>query len=96
MVWQPIETAPWDKNVLLWWRPVASPEYPQPPENASPLSNNRYAEACVIGQVCAPDQTNGWGQKPTKWWNGQRGEQQDIWHVTHWRPLPKAPWNDDN
>ncbi len=34
--WQPIETAPKDKNLLLWW---------------IPRDGNRYAEAIIIGQV---------------------------------------------
>lgn len=91
--WSPIETAPWDKRVLLWWRPAANDKYPMPPESASPLSNNRYAEACVTGSVSSPDQRNGFGQVPTKWWDGSK--EQDIWHVTHWMPLPKAPWDKD-
>ncbi len=66
--WQPIETAPIGKTVLLWWRP----------KDPNPL-----AEACVIGQV------SGWAD--AKWWNGQRGEYQDLWHVTHWQELPSLP-----
>lgn len=66
--WQPIETAPLEKTVLLWWRPI---------------DDNPWAEACVIGQVSA--------HEPGKWWNGQRGEYQDLWHVTHWMPLPPGP-----
>jgi hypothetical protein len=82
-VWQPIETAPYDTNILMWWRPRADPKYPAPPEAASELSNNRYAETCVIGQ-------RSFSERGT-WWNGQRGESQDIWHITHWQPLPNRP-----
>lgn len=82
--WQPVENAPLDKSVLMWWRPRADPKYPHPPEHASPLSNNRYAEACVIGQVSHSN--------PGQWWNGQTGKLQDLWHVTHWRPLPSGPY----
>lgn len=67
--WQPIETAPSDRSVLLWWRPKND--------------DNIYAEACIIGQVSS--------HEPGKWWNGQRGEYQDIWHVTHWMELPTTP-----
>lgn len=65
---QPIETAPLDRSVLLWWRPV---------------KDNPYAECWVIGQVSS--------HEPGKWWNGQRGECQDLQHVTHWMPLPPSP-----
>lgn len=68
MEWQPIETAPLDKSVLLWWRPI---------------NENPHAEIVVIGHVSS--------HEPGKWWNGQRGEYQDIWHVTHWAPLPAGP-----
>lgn len=81
--WRPIETAPKDQTVLLWWRPRADPKYPVPDDAASALSNNRYAEACVIGQVSS--------HEPGTWWNGQTGKSQDLWHVTHWMPLPKRP-----
>lgn len=81
--WQPIETAPLDTPVLMWWRPKADPKYPHPASAASDLSNNRYAETCVIGQVSS--------HEPGKWWNGQTGTYQDLWHVTHWMPLPKSP-----
>ena len=47
-----------------------------------PKTENHYAETVVIGQVSDSTQT---------WWNGQRGEHQDIWHITHWRPLPAPP-----
>ena len=81
--WRSIETAPRDTTILMWWRPRTDPRYPVPDDAASDMSNNRYAEACVIGQVSASE--------PGTWWNGQRGESQDIWHVTHWMPLPKSP-----
>lgn len=82
MKWQPIGTAPMGKSILMWWRPVASDKYPHPPEAASPLSNNKYAENCVIGQLSV--------HEDGKWWDGR--EYKDIWHVTHWMPLPDAPY----
>ena len=66
--WQPIETAPVNKTVLFWWRPI---------------NPNPYAEACVIGQISSYEEG--------KWWDSARGEYQDVWHVTHWMPLPGAP-----
>jgi hypothetical protein len=80
---QSIETAPKDKWLLLWWRPRSDPRYPHPPENASAISNNRYAETWVVGMIRSDE--------PGSWWNGQRGEYQDIWHVTRWMPLPAPP-----
>jgi len=45
--------------------------------------NNKYAEAVVIGSLPYP---------PTgQWWNDQAGRHQDIWHLTHWMPLPEPP-----
>jgi hypothetical protein len=67
--WSPIETAPTDRDVLLWWRPRND--------------DNIDAEACVIGRISESE--------TGKWWNGQRGEYQDIWHVTHWKELPTTP-----
>jgi hypothetical protein len=81
--WQPIDSAPLGRSILMWWRPRADPKYPHSPEAASPLSNNRYAECCVIGQVLAHEEG--------KWWDGREGRYQDVWHVTHWRPLPEGP-----
>lgn len=66
--WQDISTAPLDRNILLWWRPITP---------------NRYAEAVVIGSLSSHEEG--------KWWNPQRGEYQDSWHVTHWMPLPDPP-----
>jgi hypothetical protein len=66
--WQPIETAPLNQNVLLWWRPI---------------DDNKCAECAVIGQISFYEQG--------KWWNGQTGTYQDIWHVTKWMPVPAAP-----
>lgn len=80
-IWEPIETAPKSTWVLMWWRPRSDPDYPHPPEVASRLSNNRFAEACVIGQISV--------HEPDKWWDGDR--YQDIWHVTHWMSLPGSP-----
>lgn len=67
-VWQPIETAPKDVSLLLWWRPIAP---------------NKAAETVVIGQVSSYERG--------KWWNGQTAKYQDLWHITHWMPLPDAP-----
>lgn len=41
--WQPIESAPLDKSLLLWWQPI------QP---------NVHAEGCVIGQVSSHEPGN--------------------------------------
>jgi len=65
--WQPIETAPLDKWVLFWWRPI---------------NDNRYAETVTMGQVSS--------HEVGKWWD-LTGKYQDLWHVTHWMPLPPAP-----
>lgn len=49
--WQPIETAPLNKNVLLWWRPI---------------DDNKYAECAVIGQISFYEQGQWWnGQTGT-------------------------------
>jgi hypothetical protein len=47
--WQPIETVPKGKDVLLWW---------------IPKDPNPYAEACVIGMVSAHEPGMWWnGQR---------------------------------
>lgn len=79
MEWQPIETAPVGVRLLFWWRPI---------------DGNKHAEACVTGSLCyGYDATHGHitGEKTGKWWNDQLGKEQDVWHLTHWMPLPEAP-----
>jgi hypothetical protein len=67
--WLPIDDdAPRDVNLLLWWVPVEP---------------NRFAEACVIGQISS--------YQPGKWWNGQTGTYQDLNRVTHYMKLPAGP-----
>ena len=41
MDWQPIETAPLDKRLLLWW---------------VPSDPNQWAEACVIGEISSHEE----------------------------------------
>ena len=66
--WQPIETAPRDRLLVLWWRPTSSR-----------LGNP------VIGSICGDGPYDG------MWWSGQFGFYQDVWHITHWMPLPTPP-----
>jgi len=49
-----------------------------------PIDRNPYAESTVIGSLCSDD-------KEGQWWNGQRGEYQSAWHLTHWHELPGKP-----
>lgn len=51
-----------------------------------PLSPNKSAEAVVLGQIST--------HETGKWWNSQRGEYQELWHVTHWMPKPNGPTDD--
>ncbi|WP_367575703.1 DUF551 domain-containing protein [Pelagibius litoralis] len=48
-----------------------------------PKDENPYAETAVIGQISS--------YEDGMWWNGQRGEYQPVWHITHWQPLPSPP-----
>ena len=48
-----------------------------------PVNGNIYAETAVLGQI-------GYGDHKGEWWNC-RGEYQDVWHLTHWMPLPDPP-----
>ncbi len=66
---KPIDTAPVDKSLLLWWRPIND--------------DNPAAECWVVGQVSA--------HKAGTWWDGRKGEYQDLWHITHWMCLPQSP-----
>ena len=45
LLWKPIETAPKDVFLLLWWRP---------------RDGNIYAESCVIGQVSSYETGKWW------------------------------------
>lgn len=67
-IWQPIDTAPIGKTILLWW---------------TPIDDNKYAEAAVIGQVSEHEKG--------MWWNGQRAEYETLARITHWLPLPEVP-----
>jgi len=49
MEWQPIETAPKEKDILMWW---------------TPRTPNKYAEACVIGRIMDREPSGWWnGQR---------------------------------
>jgi hypothetical protein len=43
--WQPIETAPLDKSVLLWWVPI---------------DGNKLAECAVVGQISSHETGQWW------------------------------------
>ncbi len=45
MAWRPIETAPLDKAIILWW---------------TPIDDNKYAEVAVIGQVSFHEKGKWW------------------------------------
>lgn len=52
-----------------------------------PASDNPFVETCVIGSLPPPGHL-----KYGKCWRDPRtGIYQDVWHVTHWRPLPEMP-----
>jgi len=80
--WQPIETAPKDKQVMLWWRPK---------------SPNRHAEAVVIGQISSWEEGKWWnsqrGEYQGIWhithWRPVPEAPADA--GTHRLPLPEPP-----
>lgn len=47
-----------------------------------PITSNPYAEAVVCGTVPSAE--------PGKWWS-DNAVYQDLWHITHWMPLPPPP-----
>ncbi len=83
MIWQPIETAPYAKPVLAWWRPI---------------NNNKHAEAYIIAErriVETPHVDQGWGEyKEGCWW--ANGRYYDPFHIVAWMPLPAPPMSPED
>jgi len=77
------------KTALEGWQPIeTAPVATRLMFWWRPIKPNPYAECCVIGNLCYQYET---GQRNGKWWNDALGGEQDIWHLTHWMPLPAAP-----
>jgi hypothetical protein len=48
-----------------------------------PVDGNIHAEVHVLGQISH-------GEHEGEWWTNC-GTYQDVWHLTHWKPLGTAP-----
>ena len=84
----PIAQGPVDVNVRGWMPIETAPVATRLMFWWRPIKPNPYAECCVIGNLCYQYET---GERNGKWWNDALGGEQDIWHLTHWMPLPDAP-----
>lgn len=81
--------APNRQGVSMEWQPIeTAPVATRLMFWWRPIKPNPYAECCVVGNLCYKYDT---GERNGKWWNDALGGEQDIWHLTHWMPLPEAP-----
>jgi hypothetical protein len=73
--WQPIETAPRDKRILLWW---------------TPITPNKPAETVIVGEVSSYEPGCYYhGQDHSVM--GSKIGYGPLKLITHWMPLPEAP-----
>lgn len=102
--WQPIETAPKDEDIIVWFDHDADPY--QDPENPMRLTDyGANAETCEFldgkGVTVARWQPQCWEAEdeygsgywlPACWFSrGDFSHYEVVCNATHWQPLPKPP-----
>lgn len=101
--WQPIETAPKDRDILVWYDHDADPyQDPGKPDRLTPYAT--WAESgefqsgrgVCVAQYHLPylvdegDVENSY-TLPAAWFAREDGHYERVVNPTHWMPLPEPP-----
>ena len=101
-MWQPIDTAPKDREILVWYDHDADPH--QDPKNPKKLTDYAahteggdfmYGKGCCIVTYAPAEWENtdeyGSGFWLTPVWLAYVGSHEVACNATHWMPLPEPP-----
>lgn len=103
MQWQPIETAPKDNDILVWFDHAADPYFnPDDPhkltayaawaEGGDFLAGEGFCIAKWHGPHFEAEDEYGSGYwLPAAWFAHQNGDYEVVCNPTHWMPLPTPP-----
>ena len=103
MRWLPIETAPKDRDVLVWYDHQADPyEHPYEPGKLTDYAAWADAGDFLDGKgVCvakwfpqqweATDEYGGGYWLPECWFSDHSGDYEFAVNATHWMPYPEPP-----
>lgn len=104
--WQPIDTAPIDRDILVWYDhdadPYQDPDNPDNPDRLTPYATWAESGQFLSGSgICIARHhpqyyvdEGDFGQSyhlPAAWFAREMDEYDRVVNPTHWMPLPEAP-----
>lgn len=101
--WQTIETAPKDREILVWYDHDADPyQDPDNPDRLTPYGTWADSGDFLYGKgVCiakhhgqhweSVDEYGGGYWMPAAWFALENDDYERVVNPTHWMPLPEAP-----